>query len=181
MPSDSGEYDFDFIVIGSGFGGSVTAHRLVEKGYRVAVMEMGRRWTPETLAAHQLVHSSLVLASQSRVAGLLQHEIFQACHHSARLCSRRRIHHLRLYTPSTSRQSLGLRIVERFSGVEGGDAAALRDGLADAGRYGEQDPRTCGPSSEESRRRFRNRRNVLPDACGYLSSSRRRAWWPDLS
>jgi cholesterol oxidase len=37
--------DFDFIVIGSGFGGSVTAHRLTEKGYRVAVMEMGRRWT----------------------------------------------------------------------------------------------------------------------------------------
>ena len=41
--------DFDFIVIGSGFGGSVAAHRLTEKGYRVAVMEMGRRWTPETL------------------------------------------------------------------------------------------------------------------------------------
>ncbi len=41
--------DFDFIVIGSGFGGSVTAHRLVEKGYRVAVMEMGRRWTAENL------------------------------------------------------------------------------------------------------------------------------------
>src|SRR5215467_13654181 len=46
--ADSG-FDFDFIVIGSGFGGSVTAHRLTEKGYRVAVMEMGRRWTPENL------------------------------------------------------------------------------------------------------------------------------------
>ena len=43
------QYDFDFIVIGSGFGGSVSAHRLTEKGYRVAVMEMGRRWTPENL------------------------------------------------------------------------------------------------------------------------------------
>jgi cholesterol oxidase len=49
MPSHADEWDFDFIVIGSGFGGSVTAHRLVEKGYRVAVMEMGRRWTPENL------------------------------------------------------------------------------------------------------------------------------------
>ena len=49
MTSQTGEWDFDFIVIGSGFGGSVTAHRLVEKGYRVAVMEMGRRWTPENL------------------------------------------------------------------------------------------------------------------------------------
>ncbi|HYG98562.1 MAG TPA: GMC family oxidoreductase [Terriglobales bacterium] len=45
----SDEFDFDFIVIGSGFGGSVSALRLVEKGYRVAVMEMGRRWTPENL------------------------------------------------------------------------------------------------------------------------------------
>lgn len=42
-------FDFDFIVVGSGFGGSVSAYRLVEKGYRVAVMEMGRRWTPENL------------------------------------------------------------------------------------------------------------------------------------
>ena len=43
------QFDFDFIVIGSGFGGSVSAHRLTGKGYRVAVMEMGRRWTPENL------------------------------------------------------------------------------------------------------------------------------------
>ena len=33
-------FDFDFIVIGSGFGGRVSAHRLAEKGYRVAVMEI---------------------------------------------------------------------------------------------------------------------------------------------
>jgi cholesterol oxidase len=49
MTSHTADWDFDYIVIGSGFGGSVTAHRLVEKGYRVAVMEMGRRWTPENL------------------------------------------------------------------------------------------------------------------------------------
>ena len=41
--------DFDFIIIGSGFGGSVAAHRLTEKGYKVGVMEMGRRWTPRDL------------------------------------------------------------------------------------------------------------------------------------
>ena len=49
MTPDKSQFDFDFIVIGSGFGGSVSAHRLVEKGYRVAVMEMGRRWTPDNL------------------------------------------------------------------------------------------------------------------------------------
>jgi len=49
MTHRDSQFDFDFIVIGSGFGGSVSALRLVEKGYKVAVMEMGRRWTPENL------------------------------------------------------------------------------------------------------------------------------------
>ncbi len=40
-------WDFDYLIIGSGFGGSVSAHRLAEKGYRVGVIEMGRRWKPE--------------------------------------------------------------------------------------------------------------------------------------
>jgi cholesterol oxidase len=43
MPS----FDYDVVVIGSGFGGSVSALRLTEKGYRVAVMESGRRWEPQ--------------------------------------------------------------------------------------------------------------------------------------
>ncbi|HWH61397.1 MAG TPA: GMC oxidoreductase [Terriglobales bacterium] len=49
MPDLKPQFDFDFIIVGSGFGGSVCAHRLSEKGYRVAVMEMGRRWKPEDL------------------------------------------------------------------------------------------------------------------------------------
>ncbi len=36
---------FDYIVIGSGFGGSVSAMRLAEKGYKVLVIEKGKRWT----------------------------------------------------------------------------------------------------------------------------------------
>ncbi|GAA2435440.1 GMC family oxidoreductase [Streptomyces glaucus] len=42
-------YDYDVIVVGSGFGGSVAALRLTEKGYRVGVLEAGRRFTRETL------------------------------------------------------------------------------------------------------------------------------------
>ncbi|MFD7501756.1 GMC oxidoreductase [Streptomyces sp. NPDC059850] len=42
-------YDYDVIVIGSGFGGAVSALRLTEKGYRVGILEAGRRFTPETL------------------------------------------------------------------------------------------------------------------------------------
>ena len=37
-------YDYDYIVIGSGFGGSVSAWRLTEKGYSVGVLEMGKRF-----------------------------------------------------------------------------------------------------------------------------------------
>ena len=36
--------EFDVVVIGSGFGGSVAALRLAEKGYSVAVIEAGRRF-----------------------------------------------------------------------------------------------------------------------------------------
>ncbi|TWS23105.1 GMC family oxidoreductase [Tsukamurella sputi] len=42
--------DYDVLVIGSGFGGSVTALRLTEKGYRVGVLEAGRRFADEDFA-----------------------------------------------------------------------------------------------------------------------------------
>jgi cholesterol oxidase len=41
---DSSDTSFDFVIVGSGFGGSVTAMRLAQKGYRVAVLEAGKRW-----------------------------------------------------------------------------------------------------------------------------------------
>ncbi len=41
--------DYDVVVIGSGFGGSVAALRAAEKGYRVGVLEAGRRFTNDTL------------------------------------------------------------------------------------------------------------------------------------
>jgi cholesterol oxidase len=42
--------DYDVLIIGSGFGGSVTALRLTEKGYRVGVLEAGRRFNDEDFA-----------------------------------------------------------------------------------------------------------------------------------
>ncbi|MEH0576317.1 GMC family oxidoreductase [Streptomyces sp. B21-108] len=47
--ADGHDHDYDVIVVGSGFGGSVTALRLTEKGYRVGVLEAGRRFTREAL------------------------------------------------------------------------------------------------------------------------------------
>lgn len=42
--------NYDVIVIGSGFGGSVAALRLAEKGYSVLVLEAGRRFEDEDFA-----------------------------------------------------------------------------------------------------------------------------------
>lgn len=42
-------FDYDVIVIGSGFGGSVAALRAAEKGYRVGVIESGKRWSDDEL------------------------------------------------------------------------------------------------------------------------------------
>jgi cholesterol oxidase len=41
------DFDFDWLVIGSGFGGSVSALRLSEKGHRVGVLECGRRFADD--------------------------------------------------------------------------------------------------------------------------------------
>ena len=46
-PDEPTSGDFDWIIIGSGFGGSVSALRLVEKGYKVLVIEKGRRFQPK--------------------------------------------------------------------------------------------------------------------------------------
>ena len=48
MSSGMSSYDYDVVVIGSGFGGSVAALRLTEKGYRVAVLEAGRRFDEQS-------------------------------------------------------------------------------------------------------------------------------------
>lgn len=45
----AGDYDVDYVVVGSGFGGSVAALRLTEKGYSVLVLEQGRRFRDEDM------------------------------------------------------------------------------------------------------------------------------------
>jgi cholesterol oxidase len=50
MDENARQLDVDWLVIGSGFGGSVSALRLAEKGYRVAVLECGRRFRDQDFA-----------------------------------------------------------------------------------------------------------------------------------
>ena len=44
------QHDYDWIIVGSGFGGAVSALRLAEKGYKVAILECGRRFADDQYA-----------------------------------------------------------------------------------------------------------------------------------
>src|SRR3954453_18963050 len=66
------EHDFDWIVVGSGFGGSVSAHRLTQKGYRVGVFESGRRF-----ADHEFPRSTWDLRRYFFAPRLGLHGIFR--------------------------------------------------------------------------------------------------------
>jgi len=70
-------WDFDFIVVGSGFGGSVSAFRLAEKGYKVAVMEMGRRWTPENLPRTNWILQRFIWRPRVALRGFFNIRVFR--------------------------------------------------------------------------------------------------------
>jgi len=63
-------HDCDVLVIGSGFGGSTAALRLTEKGYRVAVVEAGRRWQAEDYPATNWRVSKFLWAPRLGMKGI---------------------------------------------------------------------------------------------------------------
>jgi len=63
---------YDWIVIGSGFGGSVSALRLAEKGYRVLVIEKGRRFATTDFAKTNLELSRWLWAPAAGLRGIYQ-------------------------------------------------------------------------------------------------------------
>ncbi|WP_127506009.1 GMC oxidoreductase [Actinoplanes solisilvae] len=65
-------YDYDVLVVGSGFGGSVSALRLTEKGYRVGVLEAGRRFTDDELPRTSWRLRGYVFAPALRCFGILR-------------------------------------------------------------------------------------------------------------
>ena len=58
-------FDFDWLVIGSGFGGSVSALRLSEKGHSVGVLECGRRFADDELPQLDRRSEALLLGPAS--------------------------------------------------------------------------------------------------------------------
>jgi cholesterol oxidase len=70
---------YDVVVIGSGFGGSVTALRLTEKGYRVGVLEAGRRFTAETLPKNSWHLRDFVWAPKLGFTGIQRIHVLKDC------------------------------------------------------------------------------------------------------
>jgi len=68
---------YDFIVIGSGFGGSVSALRLMEKGYRVALLEQGRRVTAEQMKAASTRTRHLLWGPELGLKGFFDQRFFR--------------------------------------------------------------------------------------------------------
>lgn len=62
----------DWVVIGSGFGGSVAALRLAEKGYSVTVLEKGRRYRDEDFATSTWQAKRMFWAPRFGLTGILQ-------------------------------------------------------------------------------------------------------------
>ena len=64
--------EFDFIIVGSGFGGSVSALRLAEKGYRVLVLEKGRRFARADFALDNTDFKRWMWAPELGARGIYQ-------------------------------------------------------------------------------------------------------------
>ncbi|MFV5440548.1 GMC family oxidoreductase [Acinetobacter oleivorans] len=75
--SDSPLFDYDWVVIGSGFGGSVSALRLAEKGYRVAVLERGKRYKDEDLPKSTWQLSKFLWVPSIGWKGIMRMKIFR--------------------------------------------------------------------------------------------------------
>ncbi|MCS7246990.1 MAG: GMC family oxidoreductase [Anaerolineales bacterium] len=74
FPSDE---VYDFVVIGSGFGGSVSAMRLAEKGYRVLVIERGKRYEDQDFANTNWKFWKYLWLPALRCFGILQLSFFK--------------------------------------------------------------------------------------------------------
>jgi len=72
-------FDYDVLVIGSGFGGSVTALRLTEKGYRVGVLEAGARFEDGDLPATSFDVKKYLFAPAAGCYGIQRIDMVKDC------------------------------------------------------------------------------------------------------
>jgi cholesterol oxidase len=68
---------YDYVIIGSGFGGSVSALRLIEKGYSVLILEKGKRFADQDFAKSNWQYWKYVWMPAIRAYGILQISILK--------------------------------------------------------------------------------------------------------
>ncbi|WP_372788507.1 GMC oxidoreductase [Paraconexibacter sp.] len=71
------QYDYDWVIIGSGFGGSVSALRLAEKGYKVLVLEAGKRFEDKDFPKSTWDARRYFFAPKFGMRGILRLSIFK--------------------------------------------------------------------------------------------------------
>jgi len=71
------QLDYDWLVVGSGFGGSVSALRLSEKGYRVGVLECGRRFDDDQFPKNTWDLRNYFWAPKLGMRGILRLSVFK--------------------------------------------------------------------------------------------------------
>ena len=84
-------FDYDVVIVGSGFGGSVAALRAAEKGYRVGVMESGRRWKDEDIPKTQWDLPRLPVVARGRAVRHPAGRVPRRCARPLRRGRRRRV------------------------------------------------------------------------------------------
>ena len=176
-PMSRDSFDYDVLVIGSGFGGSVAALRLTEKGYRVGVLEAGRRFTNETLPKTSWDLKNFLWAPQLGMRGIQRITLRQRRDHPVRCRGRRRLAGLRQHPLRAVGRLLQRPAVGAHHRLAGRARAVLRPGQAHArrGREPDRSPRPTmrcawSPRRWASARPSARRRS----GCSSVSRARRR-------
>jgi NAD(P)-dependent dehydrogenase (short-subunit alcohol dehydrogenase family) len=75
--ANDGDFDTDICIVGSGFGGSVSALRLAEKGWRVSVLEQGRQLSDADIEAAGTDAKKLAWAPALGLTGFFAQDVFR--------------------------------------------------------------------------------------------------------
>ena len=147
--------DYDIIVIGSGFGGSVTALRLTEKGYRVGRPRGRSALHRRQLAEDVVGRAQLPVGAEARPARHAAHPRAPQCRHPGRRRRRWRVAQLRQHAVRAAAAVLRRSAMAAHHRLARRARPVLRAGAADARRHGQSDDDSLGRGDEAAGRAVR--------------------------